>query len=90
VPPDECRRLANVIDSGEIGIAAGGRASSRELLEQALEIQRSIVMRARDGGRIGDPLATRLDAELDRDLVRLRDEEVNRRLRSPDGDGRGR
>jgi hypothetical protein len=47
-------------------------------------------MRARDGGRIGDPLATRLDAELDRDLVRLRDEEVNRRLRSPDGDGRGR
>ena len=90
VPPDECRRLANVIDSGEIGIAAGGRASSRELLERAIEVQRAIVTRARDGGRIGDPLATRLEAELDRDLVRMRDEERNSRLRARDGEGGGR
>lgn len=90
VPPDECRRLANVLDSGEVGIAAGGRASSRELLERAIEVQRSVVMRARDGGRIGDPLAERLEAELDRDLVRMRDEETNSRLRPREGESRER
>jgi CPA1 family monovalent cation:H+ antiporter len=90
VPPDECRRLAHVIDSGEVGIAAGGRPSSRELLERAIEVQRSVVSRARDGGRIGDPLAERLESELDRDLVRMRDEEMNGRLRSQDGRSRAR
>ena len=81
LPADECKRLAEVIDSGEVGIAAGGKRSSREVLERAIEVQRSIVTRARDGGRIGDPLAQRLEAELDRDLVRMRDEDENSRLR---------
>ena len=75
LPAGECQRLAKVIDSGEVGISVGGTAASRELLERAIEVQRSIVMKARDGGRIGDPLAQRLEAELDRDLIRLREEE---------------
>jgi CPA1 family monovalent cation:H+ antiporter len=81
LPPDECRRLAQVIDSGELGIASGGKPASREVLERAIEVQRSIVSRARDAGRIGDPLAQRLEGELDRDLVRMRDQDANSRLR---------
>lgn len=77
VTADECRRLVEAIDSGEIGIAVGGRSESRRALEEVLEVQRSIVARARDGGRIGDPLAQRLEGELDRDIVRLREEEAN-------------
>ena len=71
-----------MIDSGEVGIAAGGKPASRETLERAIEVQRSIVAKARDGGRIGDPLAQRLEGELDRDLVRLREEEALSRTRS--------
>jgi hypothetical protein len=56
------------------------------VLEKAIEVQRSVVARARDGGRIGDPLAQRLEGELDRDLVRLRDEDVTSRLRQPKPD----
>ena len=77
LPAGECQRLAEVIGTGEFGIAAGGTSESRAVLEQALDVQRSIVSRARDAGRIGDPLAQRLEAELDRDLVRLRGEEGN-------------
>lgn len=86
LPPDECRRLAQVIDSGELGIASGGKPASREVLERAIEVQRSIVSRARDAGRIGDPLAQRLEGELDRDLVRMRDQEANSRLRRREPD----
>jgi CPA1 family monovalent cation:H+ antiporter len=85
VPLGECHRLADVIDSGEVGIAAGGPSESRLVLENALEVQRSIVARAREEGRIGDPLSQRLEAEIDRDLVRLRDEGASSSL-----DGRGR
>jgi len=81
LPPEECSRLAEAIDSGKVGIAAGGPPAAREILEKAIEVQRAIVTRARDGGRIGDPLAQRLEGELDRDLVRLRDEEATSRLR---------
>lgn len=83
LPLEECRRLANVIDSGEVGIAAGGKSATRELLEQAIEVQRSVVSRARDGGRIGDPLAQRLEGELDRDLVRLREQGRQGPTRAP-------
>jgi hypothetical protein len=55
--------------------------ASREVLERAIEVQRSIVSKARDGGRIGDPLAQRLEGELDRDLMRLRGEERPARRR---------
>lgn len=79
--PEECQRLAEVIESGEVGIAAGGMRASREVLERAIEVQRSIVSKARDGGRIGDPLAQRLEGELDRDLMRLRGEERPARRR---------
>lgn len=75
LPTEECERLAKVIDTGEVGIAGGGVSASRQLLERAIEVQRAIIARARDAGRIGDPLAQRLEGELDRDLVRLRGEQ---------------
>jgi len=81
LPHTECVRLAEVMDTGEVGIAAGVKPKSREILERAIEVQRSIVARARDGGRIGDPLAQRLEGELDRDLLRLREEDANSQLR---------
>ena len=77
LPTAECERLAQVIDTGEVGIAAGGVPASRRMLERAIEVQRAIIARARDAGRIGDPLAQRLEGELDRDLVRLRGEQEN-------------
>jgi len=84
--PGECERLARAIDTGEIGVAVGGTPASREALERAIAVQRSIVNHARDGGRIGDPLAEELESQLDRDLLRLYGQEHSRKLRSSDQD----
>ncbi len=73
LPEAECRRIADVFESGDLGIAPGGAVESRGVIEEAISVQRTVVAHFRDLGRIGDPLALRLEAELDRDLVRLRD-----------------
>ncbi len=74
LPAETCRRIAAAVDGGEVGIAAGGAAEALGVLEDVIMVQRTVVAHARNLARIGDELALQLEAELDRDLVRLRGE----------------
>ena len=71
-----CRLLAPRVNDGTVGIAAaGGTGWPRELSRSVTEVlgaQRAVVERMRDGDRIGETLAERLETELDVDAMSAR------------------
>ena len=78
LPPESCRALVALIDSGDVGIASAGHRPTHEhargALECALDAQRRVLAHMRDLGRVGESLAERLATEIDADVTRVRGE----------------